>query len=155
MANAIGSYEAIWKSIYQSSRMRKWKTPSLTKFALGLNGVLPCWVSRSHPFPYAICLLQGYPGELVRGLGTYITLDDVLAILDEHYNNVKALDALNNELFQLWIGEKQTVLDWGCICWGTSKFWQHDSCIAFCQATLLNWSVTTCTVGCLKGSKQW
>ena len=30
-----------------------------------------------------------------------ITLDDVLAILDDCYNNIKALDALNQELFQL------------------------------------------------------
>ena len=30
-----------------------------------------------------------------------ITLDGVLTNLDEHYNNVKALDALNQELFQL------------------------------------------------------
>ena len=42
-----------------------------------------------------------------------ITLDDVLTILDQHYNNVKALDALNQELFQLWMGEKETVSDWG------------------------------------------
>ena len=28
-----------------------------------------------------------------------ITLDDVLTILDEHYNNMKALDALNQDLF--------------------------------------------------------
>ena len=51
--------------------------------------------------PYVIHSLQGYPGELVRSLGTDITLDDVLTILDEHYNNVKALDALNQDLFQL------------------------------------------------------
>ena len=42
-----------------------------------------------------------------------ITLDVVLTILDEHYNNVKALDALNQELFQLWMADKETVLDWG------------------------------------------
>ena len=42
-----------------------------------------------------------------------ITLDDVLTILDEHYNNVKALDALNQELFQLHMGDKETVSDWG------------------------------------------
>ena len=42
-----------------------------------------------------------------------ITLDDVLTILDEHYNNVKACDALNQELFQLWMVEKERVLDWG------------------------------------------
>ena len=42
-----------------------------------------------------------------------ITLDDVLMILDEHYNNVKALDALNQELFQLWMTDKETISDWG------------------------------------------
>ena len=45
--------------------------------------------------PNAIYSLQGYLGKLVRSLGTDITLDDVLTILHEHYNNVKALDALN------------------------------------------------------------
>ena len=34
-------------------------------------------------------------------------------MLDEHYNNVKALDALNQELFQMWKGEKETVSEWG------------------------------------------
>ena len=63
--------------------------------------------------PYAICLLQGYRRELVRSSGTNITLNDVLTILDEHYNNVKALDALNQELFQLCIGKKEIVSDWG------------------------------------------
>ena len=42
-----------------------------------------------------------------------ITLDNVLTILDEHYNNVKALDALNQELFQLQMVDKETVSDWG------------------------------------------
>ena len=63
--------------------------------------------------PYAIGSLQGYPSELVWSSGTDITLDDVLTILDEHYNNVKALDALNQELFQLWMADKETVSDWG------------------------------------------
>ena len=63
--------------------------------------------------PDAIQSLQGYPRELVRSLGMDITLDDVLTILDEHYNNVKALDALNQELFQLHMVDKETVSDWG------------------------------------------
>ena len=42
-----------------------------------------------------------------------ITLDNVLTILDKHYNNMKELDALNQELFQLWMVDKETVLDWG------------------------------------------
>ena len=63
--------------------------------------------------PYAIRSLQGYPRELVQSSGTDITLDDVLTILDEHYNNVKALDALNQELFQMRMADKETVSDWG------------------------------------------
>ena len=41
-----------------------------------------------------------------------ITLDNVLTILDEHYNNVKALDALNQVLFQLQMTDKETISDW-------------------------------------------
>ena len=63
--------------------------------------------------PYAIWSLQGYPRELVQSSGTDITLDNVLTTLDEHYNNVKALDAWNQELFQLWMADKETILDWG------------------------------------------
>ena len=63
--------------------------------------------------PYAIRSLQGYPGELVQSSGTDVTLDDVLMILDEHYNIVKVLDALNQGLFQLWMADKETVSDWG------------------------------------------
>ena len=59
--------------------------------------------------PYIICSLQGYPGELVRSSGTDVTLDGILAVLDEHYNKVKALDVLNQELFQLQMGEKEMV----------------------------------------------
>ena len=63
--------------------------------------------------PYAIRSLQGYPGELVWSSGMDITLDDVLMILDEHYNNVKELDVLNQELFQLQMADKETMSDWG------------------------------------------
>ena len=62
--------------------------------------------------PYAIRSLQGYPGELLQSSGMGITLDDVLTILDEHYN-MKVLDALNQELFQLWMADNETVSDWG------------------------------------------
>ena len=63
--------------------------------------------------PYAIRSMQGYPGEMVWTFGMDITLDNVLTILDEHYNNVKALDVLNQELFQLQMADKETVSDWG------------------------------------------
>ena len=62
---------------------------------------------------YTIQSLQGYPRELVQSSGMDITLDDVLTILDKHYNNVKALDALNQELFQLCMADKETISDWG------------------------------------------
>ena len=42
-----------------------------------------------------------------------ITLDDILTILDEHCNDIKALDALNQELFQLQMWEKEAISDWG------------------------------------------
>ena len=57
--------------------------------------------------------MQGYPGELVQSSDTDITLDNVLTILDEHYNNVKVLDVLSQELFQLQMADKETVSDWG------------------------------------------
>ena len=63
--------------------------------------------------PYTIRSLQGYLGKLVRSSGTDITLDGIITILDELYNNVKALDALNQELFQMRMADKETVLDWG------------------------------------------
>ena len=58
--------------------------------------------------PYAIRSLQ-----VGMDSGMDITLDNVLMILDEHYNSVKALDMLNQELFQLWMADKETVSDWG------------------------------------------
>ena len=62
---------------------------------------------------YAIRSLQGYPGELVQSSSMDITLDNMLTIFDKHYNNMKVLDALNQELFQLWMVDKETVSDWG------------------------------------------
>ena len=37
----------------------------------------------------------------------------MLMILDEHYNNVKVLDALNQNLFQLQMVDKEIISDWG------------------------------------------
>ena len=78
--------------------------------------VYQCVGCRDHTLlPCAVRSLQGYPGKLVQSSGTDITLDDVLIILDEHYNKVKALDALNQELFQLQMVDKETVSDWGTV----------------------------------------
>ena len=76
--------------------------------------VYQCAGCRDHTLlPYAIWSLQGYPSELVQSSGMDITLDDVLTILDEHYSNMKTLDALNQELFQLQMADKETISDWG------------------------------------------
>ena len=88
----------------------------LSKLALGFNSVSPCWVPR--PCPSPLCYLL--PTWLSQGVGKKFRdrchFRQHTHILDEHYNNVKALDALNLELFQLQMGEKETVLEWGCIC---------------------------------------
>ena len=65
--------------------------------------------------PSYLCnsIFEGYPGELVWRSDTDITLDDVLTVFDKQYNNVKALDALNQELFQQWMVDKETVSDQG------------------------------------------
>ena len=54
-------------------------------------------------YPPPVCHLSPCkvtPGELVQSSRMDITLDDVLMILDENYNNMNALDALNQEPFQ-------------------------------------------------------
>ena len=51
----------------------------------------------------------------------------MIAVLNEHYSNVKALDTLNPELFQLQMASEEMVSDWGCTPWGTSKsLWPHS-----------------------------
>ena len=76
--------------------------------------------------PYAIRSLQGYLGKLVRSSGTDITLDGILTILDEHYNNVKALDALNQELFQMRMADKETMCQIGASASpNIYRYWQH------------------------------
>ena len=84
---------------------------NLPELEVGSNGVsMGC---RDHTLlPYAIRSLQGYPGKLVQSSGMDITLDNVLTILYKHYNNVKALDKLNQELFQLQMADTETVSDW-------------------------------------------
>ena len=72
--------------------------------------------------PYTIRSLQGYPGELVQSSWMDITLDDMLTILDKHYNNIKALDALKQELFQLQMADWETVSDWVSVYQDTSRF---------------------------------
>ena len=54
---------------------------------------------------------------------------DAVTYLDEHYNNVKALDALNQELFQLCMAEKETYQTGASAFWGISRSWQVPSMI--------------------------
>ena len=87
----LGPYEDQPASLQGGGHHRCHHIPKLV--LLTVYHHIGCWDCTL--LPYAIHSLQEYPGELVRSLGPNITLDDVLTILDEHYNNVKALDALN------------------------------------------------------------
>ena len=96
---------------------------------------LQVWPSKRFPYKgcvgcrdctllsYTIRSLQGYPGKLVQSSSTDITLDDVLTILDEQYNNVKVLDALNQELFQYGWWTKRLYQTGMSIFWDISRFW--------------------------------
>ena len=70
--------------------------------------MLDVGIAPSYPTPSDPCkvILESWYEVLV-------LIDDVLMILDEHYNNVKVLDVLNQELFQLWMADEETVSDWG------------------------------------------
>ena len=82
---------------------------------LGLNSVLSSWVLRLHPSPLCHPFITRLSREFVRSFGIDITLDDILNILGEHYNNVKALDTLNQELFQMHMGKGNHVRMGVCI----------------------------------------
>ena len=106
-----------------------------------------CW---DHTLlPYTIQSLQGYPRELVW------SLDNVLMILDESYNNMKALDTLNQEKFQLQMVDKETITDWG-ICLSShlqvlaASFPNH-----FHHVHVAELNETTSMADCPKGLKQW
>ena len=88
--------------------------PSHTKVGTGMKQCIIMLGASITPFsPTPFIPYKVTQGELVRSSGTDITLGDILNMLDEHYNNVKALDAFNQELFQLHMGKKETVSDWG------------------------------------------
>ena len=115
MADITGKLEATWKSIYPSLKMWTQRMQSPTKVGDGswlytnMQGAQTVSSFPTPSIPY-----KSTPGELVKSSRTDITLDDVLTILDKHYNNVKALDALNQELFQLWMGKKGDCIRLGC-----------------------------------------
>ena len=96
--------------------------------------VYQCAECRDHTLlPYTIRSFQGYPGELVQSSGTDITLDDVLMILDEHYNNVNVLNVLNQELFQLQMADKKLYCTVVSTSQGIYKYYQFPSQTIFPQ----------------------
>ena len=118
--------------------------------------VYQCAGCRDHSLlPYAIRSLQGYPGELVWSSGTDITLDDVLMILDEHYNNVKVLDALNQELFLLWMADEETVSDWGIHLSRHLQILAASSQTALPQIVQWNWRGIVSMVDFPRDWRQW
>ena len=109
-----GRPEPSWKLIYPSLKMRTQRMLWSTRVGGGI-----WWYTimqdaenlHSSCMPFVLCKVT--PENWYRAQGMDITLDDMLTILGEHYNNVKALDTLNQELFQLWMADKETILDWG------------------------------------------
>ena len=108
LTDSLMSSRPDWSDRSRCSRQGRWQSWRWDLMVYQCAGCRDCTL-----LPYVIRSLQGYPAELVQSSGMDITLDDVLTILDEHYNNVKVLDVLNLELFQLWMAHKETVSDRG------------------------------------------
>ena len=105
--------------------------------------------------PYTIQSLQGYPRELVPSLGMDITLDDVLTILDKHYNNVKALDALNQDFSNCKWQTKRLYCIGVFAYRDASKFWLlHFQNTSFLTAWP-SWNATTFMGGYPNVLKPW
>ena len=75
-----------------------------------------------HLLPYVFCLLQGFPGDLMRSLGEDATLSDVLQTLDEKYGVVMMSDALSKELYSFKQRLGENVAEFGCICSSRSGY---------------------------------
>ena len=66
--------------------------------------------------PYVFHLLQGFLGDLDRGLGKDFTLSDILHTLDKHYGVVMKFDTLSKELYSLKQGLGVNVAEfWMCL----------------------------------------
>ena len=66
-----------------------------------------------HLLPHVFQSLQGFLRDLARSLGEDATLDDVLQMLDEHYDIVIMFDALSKELYSLKQGSGENVAEFG------------------------------------------
>ena len=105
--------------------------------------------------PYTIRSLQSYPGEQVQSSSTDITLDDVLMILDEHYNNVKALYALiRNCSNYRWLIRRLCWIGASAF-WGICRYWQSLTQTASLQIVYQNWRGIASMVDFPSNWKQW
>ena len=64
-----------------------------------------------HLLPYVFCSLQGFLGDLSRSLTKDATLNDVLWMLDEHYNVVMTFNTLSKELYSLRKGSSKNIAE--------------------------------------------
>ena len=89
--NPTGNQEAMWRSTCQSLKDEDTKDAIMYQsWHWDLTVYCHTRCQDCTLLPYTIHSLQGYPREVVRSSGTDITLDGILPIFDEHYNNVKA-----------------------------------------------------------------
>ena len=63
--------------------------------------------------PYIFHLLQGFPGNLARGLGKDAALNNVLQMLDEQYGNVMMFDTRSKKLCTLKQGSNKNIAEFG------------------------------------------
>ena len=127
---------------YQSWRIGTW----LIITAQGAE-TIPSSLTPSDPF-------KGTLGELVRSSGMDIALDDVLSILDEHYNNVQAMGCSKSRVVPAVNGGKGDCIR--CSFYrGTSKSWLLHSQSTSLPIAWPSWSVITSMVGYPNSLKPW
>ena len=66
-----------------------------------------------HLLPYIFHSLQGFPGDLARGLGKDATLNDILQMLDKDYGVIMMFNALSKELYSLKQGLSKNIAKFG------------------------------------------
>ena len=69
--------------------------------------------SERHLLPRVIASLRGAPGEMVRSLGTRVSLATILKTLDGYYGDVLTADGMIQELYTISQNEGESVAEFG------------------------------------------
>ena len=113
VADDIRRLKPTWRLIYPSLKMRMQRIPLHSELEVGLDCIPLCKMQGSHPCSICHLVLSRVPWGATAKFRDGYNLRWYAYHSRQHYNNLKALDALNQELFQLQMADKETVLDWG------------------------------------------